>query len=154
MKHLDGYIKDSGNNNIYYQHWLPKSDPKTILLIVHGYSEHSSRYINMAKYFVSLNNGVYTLDHIGHGKSDGHRVYINNFSDFINTVKIYCDLIKTWQPKKPIYLLGHSMGGLISSALLIENQHEFSGTILTSPCIKTYDKVSLLMVILSKFLSI
>ena len=78
MNHSDGYIKDLRNNNIYYQYWLPISDPEAILLIVHGYSEHSGRYFNLAKYFVSFNYGVYALDHIGHGKSDGHRVYIYN----------------------------------------------------------------------------
>ena len=153
MKHLDGYIKDLKGNDIYYQCWLPDLDPEAILLVIHGYAEHSGRYDKLADHFVSLNYGVYALDHIGHGKSAGYRVYVHKFQDFVDTLKIYCNMIINWHPNKPIYVIGHSMGGLISTALLIDYQKKLAGAILTSPCIKTFDEFTYMKIAVLEVLS-
>jgi acylglycerol lipase len=41
MKHQEGFFKGVRDANIYFQSWLPESEPKTVLLIVHGLAEHS-----------------------------------------------------------------------------------------------------------------
>ncbi len=79
MRHTEGRFKTKTGANIYYQNWQPDGDPKAILLVVHGLAEHSGRYLNVVNYFVPRGYAVYGLDHLGHGKSDGTRVYLERF---------------------------------------------------------------------------
>lgn len=153
MKHTEGYLKGVRNTNIYYQQWLPEEDPKAILLVVHGLAEHSGRYMNVVNHFVPSGYAVYGLDHIGHGKSDGERVYVERFQDYIITLNAYVDMIRNWQPEKPLFMVGHSMGGLIGTAYLLESQHEFEGAVLSGPGVKVPDNISQTVIVLGKILS-
>ncbi|MCP3940699.1 MAG: alpha/beta hydrolase [Desulfobacteraceae bacterium] len=154
MKHQEGYLKSNKADNIYYQCWLPEDEPRAIFLVVHGLAEHSGRYMNLVNHFVPKGFAVYGIDHIGHGKSDGQRVYVEQFQDFIKTLKIYFDHIKTLQPEKPIFLIGHSMGGLIAAAYLLEYQDELSGAVLSGPGIKKPEHLSSATILAGKMLSI
>jgi len=60
------------NDKIFYQYWQQKN-PSAILVIAHGFGEHSDRYIEMAKHYHWFGMSVYALDHRGHGKSEGDR---------------------------------------------------------------------------------
>ncbi len=154
MKHQDGYFKGVRDTNVYYQYWLPEGEPKAILLVVHGLAEHSGRYMNVVNHLVPSGYVVYGIDHIGHGKSDGTRIYVDRFQDYTKTLKNYFDMIREWQPKKPIFLIGHSMGGLISAEYLLEHQDELSGAVLSGPSIKVPDNISKAMIFAGKMLSI
>ena len=129
MKHHEAYFKGHQNFNIYYQSWLPESHPKTILLIAHGFAEHSGRYGNVVNYFVPRGYAVYALDHRGHGKSDGERVQVDNFHDYIVDLKTFFDIIRQKNPAIKIFLIGHSMGSVISLCYCLEYQHELAGLI-------------------------
>lgn len=154
MKHQEGILKKDPDTNLYYQYWLPKGEPRAILLIAHGLAEHSGRYMNVVNHFVPSGYAVYGLDHIGHGKSDGKRVYVDRFQDFTKPIKKYFNMIQGWQPGKPIFLMGHSMGGLISAAYLLEHQDELSGAVLSAPPIKVPDKISRTLILTGKILSV
>jgi alpha-beta hydrolase superfamily lysophospholipase len=154
MEHQEGYLKDFRSTDIYYQYWLPEGDPKAILIVVHGLAEHSERYMNVVNHFVPSGYAVYGIDHIGHGKSDGKRVYVERFEDYIKTLKIYFDMVRGWQPGKPVFLVGHSLGGLIGATYLLEHQDELSGAILSGPLIKIHGGVSKALVFVMNTLSI
>lgn len=154
MKHHEGYFKSIRDANIYYQYWLPEGEPKAILLVAHGIAEHSGRYMNVVNHFVPAGYAVYGIDHIGHGKSDGKRVCVERFQDYTETLKKYFDMIRDWQPIKPIFLVGHSMGGLISSAYLLEHQDELTGAVLSGPGIKVPDNISNAVIFAGKILSV
>lgn len=81
MNKFEDSFKDINEENIYYQYWLPDTEIKSVILIIHGLAEHSGRYMNIVNRFVPLGVAIYALDHIGHGKSDGLRGYVNRFSD-------------------------------------------------------------------------
>jgi alpha-beta hydrolase superfamily lysophospholipase len=142
MKHADGYFEGFKGSKIYFQCWLPESEPRAVLLVVHGLGEHSGRYMNVVDHFVPKSFAIYGLDHVGHGKSDGKRVFVERFDDFIQTLRIFNDMVQGWQPDRPIYLVGHSMGGLISAAYLLEYQDEVAGAVLSGPGIKVSDDIS------------
>lgn len=154
MKHQEGYLKSVRDTDIFYQYWLPEGEPKATLLVVHGVREHSGRYMNVVNHLVPSGYGVYGIDHIGHGKSDGERVYVERFQDYTKTLKKYFDMIREWQPERPIFLIGHSMGGLISTAFLLEHQDELSGAVLSAPSIKVSDNTSQAIIFVGKLLSI
>ena len=153
MKHQEGFFKGVRDANIYFQSWLPESEPKAVLLIVHGLAEHSGRYMNVVNHFVPLGYAVYGIDHIGHGKSDGTRVYVKRFDDYTNTLKVYFDMIHRWQPDKPIFLVGHSMGGLISAVYLLDHQTELTGAVLSGPVVKVPNNITPAILFMGKMLS-
>lgn len=154
MKHQEGVFKGVRDNSIFYQYWLPDGEPKAILLVVHGLAEHCGRYMNLVNYFVPAGFAVFGLDHIGHGKSAGERVYVESFEDYTQTLKEYLAMIHEWQPAKQVFLIGHSMGGLIAAAYLLENQDEFSGVVLSGPSIKVPANISKATIMIANLLSI
>ena len=154
MRHTDGYLDTVRDTNIYHQHWLPEEAPKAGLLVVHGLAEHSGRYMNIVQQFVPSGYAVYGIDHIGHGKSDGERVFVDRFQDYVITLKKYVDMIRNWQPDKPLFLIGHSMGGLIASAYMLEHQHDLTGAVLSGPGVKVPDNISKIVILAGKVLSI
>jgi alpha-beta hydrolase superfamily lysophospholipase len=153
MKHQEGFFKGLRGANIYFQSWLPESEPKAALLIVHGLAEHSGRYMNVVNHFVPLGYAVYGIDHLGHGKSDGTRVYVERFDDYTNTLKIYFGMIQRWQPDKPIFLVGHSMGGLISAVYLLDHQGELAGAVLSGAAVKVPSNITPGLLLVGKMLS-
>jgi acylglycerol lipase len=150
MKHQEGFFKGARDMRIYFQSWLPEGEVKGMLLIVHGLAEHSGRYMNIVNYFVPLGYTVYGFDHPGHGKSDGTRVYVERFEDYTDTLKIYFDRIR---PGEPVFLVGHSMGGLIGAVYLLDHQRELTGAVLSGPAVKVPDKITPTIVLIGKILS-
>jgi acylglycerol lipase len=153
MNHVEGNFKGVRDTNIYYQAWLPEGNVKAVLLVVHGLGEHCGRYMNVVNHFVPLGYAVYGFDLIGHGKSEGVREFVERFEDYTNTLAIYYNTVKGWQTGKPIFLLGHSMGGLIASYYLLDHQTDFRGAIISAPSIKVSDGISQATVIMGKILS-
>ncbi len=153
MEHRDGFFAGVRDSAIYYQCWQPETECKAVLLVVHGLAEHCGRYMNVVNHFVPLGYAVYGLDHIGHGKSEGTRVYVGRFAEYTDTLKLYFDLIRLEHPDKPVYLVGHSMGGLIGALYLLEHQRELAGAVLSGPLVKMSDDLSPVVVLMGKLLS-
>jgi acylglycerol lipase len=153
MNHIEGNFKGVRNINIYHQGWNPESDVKAVLLIVHGLGEHSGRYMNLVNYLVPLGFAVYGWDHIGHGKSDGGREIVERFEDFTDNLTIFYNMVKVWKPGVPIFLLGHSLGGLIAAYYLLDQQTFFRGAILSAPLVKVSANISSMTILMGKLLS-
>ena len=154
MKHTEGKFKGVREANIYYQGWVPDGEVKGVLFLVHGLGEHCCRYENHVNYFVPKGYAIYGLDHLGHGKSDGQQEVIDRFSDYTDTLAIYYKMVKGWQTGKPIFIMGHSMGGLISCYYLLDHQADFKGAILSAPAIKVSDNISTTTITMGKMLSV
>jgi len=150
MKHEEGFFKGVRDTRIYFQSWLPEGEAKAILVIVHGLAEHSGRYMNVVNHFVPLGYAVHGFDHPGHGKSDGIRVCVERFEDYTDTLKICFDRIR---PGKPVFLVGHSMGGLIGAVYLLDHQRELTGAVLSGPAVKVPDKITPTVTLVGKLLS-
>ena len=153
MNHTEGNFKGVRNVSIYYQAWLPEGKVKAVLLIVHGLGEHSGRYMNVVNHFVPLGYAAYALDHIGHGKSEGEREVLERFEDITDNLTIYYNMIKVWQPGKPIFILGHSLGGLVTCKYLIDHQADFKGAIISASLVRVPANISPLTVTMGKIFS-
>ncbi len=154
MTHQDGFFQSVRSTRIHYQYWLPEDEPKGVLLLVHGLGEHSGRYANVVNKFVPMGYAVYGLDHIGHGKSGGKRKYLDRFDDFIQPLKTYADMIRMWHRDKPLFLIGHSMGGLIGAIFLIDHPGGLNGAVLSGPSVKVPDNISTPVIVIGKILSV
>ena len=153
MKHEDGFFEEVRGAKIYYQYWLPDGDVRAVILISHGLAEHSGRYMNVVNHFVPHGYAVYALDNIGHGKSDGRRVYVKGFTDYTDVLGEYLAIIRLWQPDKPLFLLGHSMGALIAAVFLLDHQSAFSGAILSGPSVVVPKNVSRATIVMARIFS-
>lgn len=131
MKHVEGSFEGLGGVRIFTQAWLPERAPRAVIVLVHGYAEHSGRYGNLVEHFVPRGYAIYALDHRGHGRSGGERVGIDDFGDYLVDLKTYFDVVRAEQPSSPIFVLGHSMGAMIATAYAPDHQQEFDGLIIS-----------------------
>lgn len=142
MKHEEGFFNGVRDHRIYYQCWLPETDPRAVLLVVHGLAEHGGRYMNLVDHFLPLGYAVYAADHLGHGRSEGSRLHLERFTDYTDTLATFHQLIRGWQREKPVFLVGHSMGGLIGALYLLSRQGELAGAVFSGPALKPPDDIS------------
>lgn len=121
---------------LFTQHWLPDDDPRAIVVIVHGYAEHSDRYRELAGHFVEAGYGVYTYDQRGFGRSEGRRAYIHAFDDLLDDLGLFVLHVRERWADRPLFLFGHSMGGAVSLLFALDRPHHgLNGLILSSPAI-------------------
>lgn len=137
MKHSEDRFTGVGEHSIYFQCWEPEVALKAVLLLAHGAGEHGGRYQQLAEFFTGYGYAVAALDHQGHGNSDGSPGYVNSFDDYLADLAIFHRQIGTRFADVPMFLLGHSMGGLIASLYLLRQQGDFRGGILSGAAIKT-----------------
>lgn len=154
LGHREGKFRGYKNLNLYYQCWFPLGDPKAILLIVNGLAEHSGRYANLAKHFVSKGYAVYSYDHRGHGKSEGIRCYVERFSDYLYDLRTFVDMVRHEHGYAKVFVIGHSMGGTIAIAHAIHHQHELAGLLLSGASLKTGPTVSPALIAMAGILSL
>jgi len=112
--------------------WLPPGKPTAIIAIVPGFNSYSAYYQWAADQLVAKNYAVYAVDLRGRGESDGERFYVENYDDYVNDVEQMIDLAKTQQPGLPVFLLGHSAGGVIACIYALDHQTELKGFICES----------------------
>ncbi len=130
-QHEEGTFEGERGLRLYWQCWLPQDAPRAVLLVAHGYAEHSGRYGNLVNYFVPRGYAVYALDHRGHGRSEGARVEIEDYDDYLKDLKTFFDLVRGRQPDLPVFLVGHSMGGGIATAYTVHHQDELAGLVIS-----------------------
>jgi alpha-beta hydrolase superfamily lysophospholipase len=153
MRQNEGYFTGTGNTKLYWRCWLPDGQPKAVILAVHGLGEHISRYNNLVNNVVPKGFAVYGLDHYGHGKSEGTRVFVPRFQVYLDDLKTFYDTVKKDNPGLKIFLLGHSMGGLIATAYTVEHQQELAGLIVSAPALKPGESITSSTITLAKVLS-
>jgi alpha-beta hydrolase superfamily lysophospholipase len=121
-----------GGLKIFTRSWQPESDPRGVLVISHGFNSHSGQYIQAAEQFAAHGLAVYALDHRGRGLSDGERFYVEKFTDFTDDLATFINIAKSENPGLPVFLLGHSAGGVIACGYTVEHQSEIDGLICES----------------------
>lgn len=137
MRHSDGRFMGAGERSIYFQCWEPEIAIRAVLLLAHGAGEHSGRYHHLAQFFTGYGYAVAALDHHGHGSSDGIPGHVNSFDEYLSDLGTFHRLIADRFSGTPMFMLGHSMGGLIASLYLLHRQDAFIGAILSGAAIKT-----------------
>jgi alpha-beta hydrolase superfamily lysophospholipase len=100
------------------------------VVLVHGYAEHSNRYAHVAASLAADGAAVYAEDHIGHGHSDGERALITDFEHVVDDLTTLVGLAEGDHPGRPIVMLGHSMGGLLSSRFAQRHPDRLAGLVL------------------------
>lgn len=154
MKHAQGKFTGARGMSIYYQYWQPDDEAKALVVLVHGAGEHSGRYRRLAEHFVARGYAVAALDHPNHGKSDGHYGHVDRFTDFTQTLELFHRQVTEAFPGVPQFIIGHSMGGLISALYLLQHQGAFRGCVLSGPAIKSDIEPGLMQMLLIRVMSV
>lgn len=125
-------IDGKGGVKIFTRSWQPASSPRAVVAICHGFNSNSGQYEWVAEQFASAGYAVYALDLRGRGKSDGKRFYVDNVDEYVSDVDALVKFAKSREPGLPVYLLGHSAGGVISCTYTLKHQSEIAGLICES----------------------
>lgn len=115
--------------------WLTDGPPRALVLIIHGIAEHSGRYDAVGSQFAAAGIGAVAIDQRGHGTTEGSRGYVEKFTGFLDDVED--QLLEMRSIGVPIVLLGHSMGGLVSTAYAISDRPSPDLLVLSGPALGT-----------------
>ncbi|HET9157793.1 MAG TPA: alpha/beta hydrolase, partial [Myxococcaceae bacterium] len=124
-----GSFEGVGGIKIFTREWRPAGKPHAVVVISHGFNAHSGQYDWVAQQFVSKGLAVHALDHRGRGRSEGERFFVKKFSDWTSDLATFIDMVKAREPGLPVFLLGHSAGGVIACGYTLEHQDELAGLI-------------------------
>ncbi|HEY4264090.1 MAG TPA: alpha/beta hydrolase [Micropepsaceae bacterium] len=125
-------FEGAGGLRIFFRSWRPTGMPRGVVVIVHGFNAHSGQYDWVAAQFVARGLAVYAPDLRGRGNSDGERYYVEKFADYVGDVAGLMTIVKSREPRLPVFLLGHSAGGVVSCLYALEHQSDLAGLICES----------------------
>ncbi|HOH29523.1 MAG TPA: lysophospholipase [Candidatus Hydrogenedentes bacterium] len=118
---------------LYERRVLPEAPPLAQVVIVHGYGDHSTRYAWTMDQFCSAGIATYAYDQRGHGHSPGKRGYIPCFEDFLDDLDTFLEHIKGTLTDAPLFLMGHSMGGMVLARYAETRALQVRGLVFSSP---------------------
>jgi alpha-beta hydrolase superfamily lysophospholipase len=125
----EGSFKGVDGIKIFTREWQPAGKPHGVVVISHGLNAHSGLYEWAAQQFTSNGLAVHALDHRGRGRSEGERFFVKKFADWTTDLATFIDIVKAREPGLPVFLLGHSAGGVIACGYALEHQDELAGLI-------------------------
>ena len=125
-------IPSAGGVQIFVRSWQPAAAPRAVVVICHGVNSHGGQYLWTADRLAAHGFAVYALDLRGRGRSDGPRFYVDDVAEYVGDVSAVVTLAKSRAPGLPVFLLGHSAGGVVSCSYALDHQSELAGLICES----------------------
>ena len=117
--------------------WRPGGESRGEVLVVHGFTGHGGRYAPAAAALTARGYGVSAMDLRGHGKSDGPRCWVRRFDEYLDDLDAHFRGVVQRAGEKPLFVLGHSLGGLIALLWCIGRRPEgLRGLILSGPALQ------------------
>ncbi|OGW87101.1 MAG: hypothetical protein A3C35_07015 [Omnitrophica bacterium RIFCSPHIGHO2_02_FULL_46_11] len=133
MSEETGYFSSFDGTKLFYRTFEHAAASRA-LIIVHGFGEHSGRYLELIEAVRSLPLSIFLFDLRGHGQSEGERVYADSFRYFVDDAEKFRQFLEARYPRiHSFILMGQSFGGLIASALVLKNSSSWVALILLSP---------------------
>ncbi len=126
------------STKIFVRSWRPQGPARGLLVIAHGFKAYGGLYGWTAEQLASRGISVYALDHRGHGNSGGERYTVGNISEYIADIDQLVELAKRREPGLPLFLLGHSAGGVMGCVYALEHPAKLAGFICESYALDVY----------------
>ncbi|MGN6357751.1 MAG: alpha/beta hydrolase [Novosphingobium sp.] len=117
---------------IFNRHWEPQGAAKASLVLCHGVNSHGGQYLRAAGDFAARGFAVTALDLRGRGRSDGERFYIESIDEYVADLSLAIEHARSLHPDLPLYLLGHSAGGVTAVTYALDHQDRIAGLICES----------------------
>jgi acylglycerol lipase len=139
--HDEGSFEGIGGQKIYFQFFKPKAY-KNVVIYVHSMGEHSGRYLFPIEYFIDRKIAFYGFDQRGHGKSTGKRGHIDSFSDYLEDLSTFDNIVRKREDDKRFFIMGQGLGGLVAVRYIEEYANSFNAAIVTSAALKLRHEIS------------
>ena len=154
MKTSSIILEANSSYQIFSQIWEPENPAKGIIILVHGLGEHSDRYCtHFAHYFSNKGYSILTFDLPGHGKSSGKKGHIKEYDDFDELISAGISYVRDKYPTLPIFVYGHSLGGLIALEYSIQVKPNINGVIASAPVLDVYEPIHPVKLLLAKIMN-
>ncbi|TMA18616.1 MAG: lysophospholipase [Deltaproteobacteria bacterium] len=127
--------------------------PVAHVAVVHGYAEHLGRHSEVTRALVDAGYTAHLIDCRGHGQSGGKRAHVAAFDDYLSDLELFLARIKEQAAGLPVFILGHSHGGLIAARYLLDKPEAVRGVVLSSPYFRLKLQVSPLKIMAGKLMS-
>ena len=132
MTAIEERIQGSDGLSLFLRSWRPAGKPRAVVVICPGFNAHSGQYGWAADQLVASNYAVYAIDLRGRGQSDGERFYVENIDQYVSDLSAAVKVAKSREAGLPVYMYGHSAGGVTACVYTLDNQAELAGLICTS----------------------
>ena len=129
----DGYLRSHDGLTLYYRERLVP-DERAHVVLAHGVAEHYGRYRAFEEFFASRGIGFSMMDLRGHGQSEGKRVFVADFEDYLRDLDLLVARVESHA--KSIFLVGHSLGGVIALRYAQTRQPNFLGLVTSGAALK------------------
>jgi alpha-beta hydrolase superfamily lysophospholipase len=129
-----------GGLDLQARAWLPEDEPRAVVVLAHGLGEHSGRYDWVGNALVARHYALYAIDHRGHGRSAGPRANIGRFDHVVSDFATFAGRAAKQHPGRPLFLLGHSMGGAVAFVSALRLQQAIQGLVLSAPALAVDEK--------------
>lgn len=136
------YLQNKQGLWLHFAEWAPPRDVtrvRAVLFIISGLAEHTARYDSVALHFAREGYHVFCMDNQGAGGSEGRRLYVENFYDFVDDFQLFRRHALARYPDYatlPCCLLGHSMGGLIATHVALRDPGAWAAVVLSGPALE------------------
>jgi alpha-beta hydrolase superfamily lysophospholipase len=138
MKHEEGSFAGSGGLQLYYQCWLPDHPPvHAVIVMLHGDFAHSGWYMNLPVHEAPRGYAAYAYDRRGWGRSGGQRGYIAHWSENVDDLSAFLQLVRGREPGCPIFLMGHTGSTPIVLEYALRHPQDVRGVFCVSPVLNT-----------------
>ncbi|MCW5808329.1 MAG: lysophospholipase, partial [Deltaproteobacteria bacterium] len=121
---------------LFGRHWAADGDAKAAFVIMHGLKDHSANYAALAKQLTAAGYSVHAFDLRGHGRSAGKRVAPASWMDYVDDLDRFLTTVEQREPKKKVFLFGHSMGGAIATLTAERHEPKVAGLVLSAPAVQ------------------
>jgi len=137
---------NTGQSDIFYRRWLAQDAPASLLWL-HGLGAHSGWFIDLGNSIARGGVNFYAMDHHGFGRSSGLRGYTKDWHIYLTDIDRMVERVRADVPGKPVFVLGHSMGGVFAIHYAAAHQDKLRGMIALNPWIGDQTKLPLTTVI-------
>jgi acylglycerol lipase len=137
LRKTEERIEGATGLNLFVRSWRPAGPARAVVAIIPGFNAHSGYYAWAGEQFAAGGLSVYAVDLRGRGQSDGERFYVETFADYVSDARSLVNLAKSREPGLPVFLMGHSAGGVISCLYALDDQRELAGLICESFAFQT-----------------
>jgi acylglycerol lipase len=122
---------------IFFRSWRPPTTARGAIVVVPGFNSHSGYYAWVAERLAEVGHATYAVDLRGRGRSDGERFYVDRFVDYVSDIAALMDVVKSRDAGLPVFLLGHSAGGVLACLYTLEHPSVLAGLICESFAFQT-----------------
>lgn len=135
------HVQGASGLRLFRRSWVPVV-PKRSVILVHGYAEHSGRYEHVGSRLATCGCAVHAYDQQGHGRSDGIRCHVRRFDDLLDDLDAIAAEVRSERPELPLFVVGHSLGGLVVAAYARERSPDVAGVATSGAALALSDDFS------------